>query len=127
MSLSYMFVFECLPEIQNARGIADVLMEMLNALDPKNPEGLKEQVIVDQCRSYQKRVRLLVNETADEELLCQGLALNDDLQRVISRHDNSVTGTTTVVRGAESSVVPLVNVNHEDDESEDEFSQLAHR
>ncbi|KAM1120653.1 hypothetical protein ACFX13_002457 [Malus domestica] len=119
-----------LPEIQNARGIADVLMEMLNALDAKNPEGLKEEVIVDlvdQCRSYQKRVRLLVNETADEELLCQGLALNDDLQRVISRHDDIVKGTTTVVRGAESSVVPLVNVNHEDDESEDEFSQLAHR
>ncbi|KAB2603669.1 target of Myb protein 1-like [Pyrus ussuriensis x Pyrus communis] len=119
-----------LPEIQNARGIAAVLMEMLNALDPKNPEGLKEEVIVDlvdQCRSYQKRVRLLVNETADEELLGQGLALNDDLQRAISRHDDIVKGTTTVVRGAESSVVPLVNVNHEDDESEDEFSQLAHR
>ncbi|XP_050145216.1 TOM1-like protein 3 isoform X2 [Malus sylvestris] len=119
-----------LPEIQNARGIADVLMEMLNVLDPKHPEGLKEEVIVDlvdQCRSYQKRVMLLVNETADEDLLCQGLALNDDLQRVISRHDDIVKGTTTVVRGAESSVVPLVNVNHEDDESEDEFSQLAHR
>ena len=55
------------------------------------------------------------------------MALNDDLQRVISRHDDIVKGTTTMVRGAESSVVPLVNVNHEDDESEDEFSQLAHR
>ncbi|KAL6211190.1 hypothetical protein ACLB2K_016417 [Fragaria x ananassa] len=119
-----------LPEIQNARGIADVLMEMLNALDTNNPEGLKEEVIVDlvdQCRSYQKRVMVLVNNTADESLLFQGLSLNDDLQRVLSRHDDMVKGTITGVRGPESSVVPLVNVNHEDDESEDEFAQLAHR
>jgi len=30
-------------------------------------------------------------------------------------------------REAETSVLPLVNVNHEDDESEDDFAQLAHR
>ncbi|XP_050363536.1 TOM1-like protein 3 [Argentina anserina] len=119
-----------LPEIQNARGIAEVLMEMLNALDANNPEGLKEEIIVDlvdQCRSYQKRVMLLVNNTVDESLLFQGLSLNDDLQRVLSRHDDMVKGTRTAIRGPESSVVPLVNVNHEDDESEDEFAQLAHR
>lgn len=64
---------------------------------------------------------------SNEELLCQGLALNDNLQRVLSRHDDIVKGTATGVRAPESSVVPLVNVNHEDDESEDEFAQLAHR
>ncbi|XP_022754585.1 TOM1-like protein 9 isoform X4 [Durio zibethinus] len=56
-----------LTEIQNARGIMDVLAEMLNALDPGKKEGLRQEVIVDlveQCRTNKQRVVHLINSTS---------------------------------------------------------------
>ncbi|XP_017236632.2 TOM1-like protein 9 isoform X1 [Daucus carota subsp. sativus] len=86
-----------LTEIQNARGIMDVLADMLSAISPGNKERLKQEVIVDlveQCRTYKQRVVHLVNSTSDESLLCEGLALNDDLQRLLAKHEELSDGNS---------------------------------
>ncbi|GMJ07679.1 TOM1-LIKE 8 [Hibiscus trionum] len=84
-----------LTEIQNAQSIMNTLAVMLNTLHPTDKEELEQDAIIDlveQCRVYKQRVLHLVNSTSDESLLRQGLELNDDLQRLLSKHQAIASG-----------------------------------
>ncbi|KAB2024777.1 hypothetical protein ES319_D06G109100v1 [Gossypium barbadense] len=118
-----------LTELQNARSIMNVLTEMLSAIDPANKEGLKQDVVLDlveQCRTFKQRVVHLVNSTSDESLLCQGLALNDDLQRVLAKHQSLATGTSQADKNKPEPAKepakasgPLVDTGHISNQSKD--------
>eukprot|EP00249_Psilotum_nudum_P017267 c26240_g1_i1 orf=337-2337(-) len=120
-----------LTDIEAARGGLDVLNEMLNAVDPHSKEVTKDDVIMDlvqQCQANQQKVMQLVNSTSDEELLCHGLALNDDLQRAIAKYNAIVSGSPLLSEHKQVSVSSqAVCYDQDEEEVEDEFSQLAHR
>eukprot|EP00252_Welwitschia_mirabilis_P001590 TRINITY_DN11488_c0_g1_i1.p1 TRINITY_DN11488_c0_g1~~TRINITY_DN11488_c0_g1_i1.p1 ORF type:complete len:579 (-),score=155.58 TRINITY_DN11488_c0_g1_i1:371-2107(-) len=119
-----------LSDIENARGSMNLLAEMLNALDPFSKEGINQEVItelVERCRTCKQQVLHLVNTTQDEELLGKGLALNDDLDGVLSRYNAIVSGYTVTWPKTSSTSKPVVTENPEDDETEDDTVQLSRR
>ncbi|KAL4183135.1 hypothetical protein AMTRI_Chr11g96620 [Amborella trichopoda] len=66
------------------------------------------------------------SDIRDEELLSQGLMLNDELQCVLCKHDGLLKGSS--INGEQIlTSKPLVNVDHEEDESEDDLAHLTHR
>lgn len=85
-----------LSDLDSIRQVTEVLSEMLQAINPNDKEAVKDEVIVDlvsQCRSNQKKIMQLVSSTGDEELLAQGLALNDEIQYIITKHDAISSGS----------------------------------
>lgn len=117
-----------LSDIHNARSGMEVLAEMLNAIDPRNKQALRDEVImelVEQCYTAERRVVQLVNTTSDEELLRQGLSLNDDVKRVLAKHDAMVSGAPVP---QERPSAPSLLIDHETREDPDDvLSQLSRR
>ncbi|XP_010256972.1 PREDICTED: target of Myb protein 1-like isoform X1 [Nelumbo nucifera] len=85
-----------LSNIDSMRSVMELLTEMLQAVNPNDREAVKDEVIVDlvsQCRSNQKRLIQMLTSTVDEEILGQGLALNDNLQSVLAKHNAIASGS----------------------------------
>ncbi|XP_027066988.1 TOM1-like protein 6 [Coffea arabica] len=146
-----------LSNIGSMRDVLDLLADMLQAVNPSDRSAVKDEVILDlveQCRSNQKKLMQMLTTTGDEELLAQGLELNDNLQNVLAKHDAIASGLPlpveltnhnlqlndkhhssikqdNAVKGSETtngnpSPVPRIQID-EDDEEEDDFAQLARR
>ncbi|KAJ0681310.1 putative TOM1-like protein, plant [Helianthus annuus] len=94
--------------IESMRNVSDLLSEMLQEVDPNDRAAVKDEVIVDvvdRCRSNQKKLMQMLVSTSDEELLGQGIELNDQLQTVLAKHDAFASGSPVPLQIA-SSVAP---------------------
>ncbi|KAF2306510.1 hypothetical protein GH714_018878 [Hevea brasiliensis] len=82
--------------LDSMRNVMELLSDMLQAVNPHDREALKDEIIVDlvnQCRSNQKKLMQMLTTTGDEELLGQGLELNDSLQTLLAKHDAIASGS----------------------------------
>ncbi|XP_057487598.1 TOM1-like protein 6 [Actinidia eriantha] len=82
--------------INSMRTVLDLLADMLQAVNPSDRASVKDEVIVDlinRCRSNQRKLMQMLTTTGDEDLLAQGLELNDSLQSVLAKHDAIASGS----------------------------------
>lgn len=149
-----------LSNLDSMQSVKELLAEMLQAVNPNDREALNDEIIADlvsQCRSNQKKLMQMLTSTGDEELLAQGLTLNDSLQSLLVKHDAIASGSPLPIemsapspsserkssgprstegkdpsprsRVAPASPISAVTTNQleEDEEEDDDFSQLARR
>ncbi|KAG5035841.1 hypothetical protein JHK87_010751 [Glycine soja] len=106
--------------IQKASNALEVLKEVLDAVDAQNPQGASDEFtldLVEQCSFQKQRVMHLVMASRDERIISRAIELNEQLQKVLARHDDlagRVTMTTT-------------RFDHEEAEEEEEPEQLVRR
>ncbi|GAB2272106.1 hypothetical protein Dimus_006925 [Dionaea muscipula] len=88
--------------MESTRNAMDLLSDMLQAVNPGDRTAVKDEVIadlVDRCRANQKKLMQMLTTTVDEDLLAQGLELNDALQGVLAKHDAIASGTPLLTNG----------------------------
>uniref|UniRef100_A0ACD5W268 Uncharacterized protein n=1 Tax=Avena sativa TaxID=4498 RepID=A0ACD5W268_AVESA len=132
-----------LGDLNNIRNVTELLSDMVYALNPSDQEAVKDEIITDlvsQCRSNQQKLMQFISSTGNEQLLKQGLEINDRLQNVLSKYDAIAAGTHLAVEAPPRETVespreePLAkpsppHIVEKDipNEEEDEFAQLAQR
>ncbi|XP_062207296.1 TOM1-like protein 7 isoform X2 [Phragmites australis] len=132
-----------LGDLNNIRNVTELLNDMVYALNPSDRMAVEGEIIADlvtQCRTNQQKLLQFVSSTGNEQLLKQGLEINDLLQSVLSKYDAIASGAPLAVEApvretveapreapaVKASAPPIVH-NDAADGEEDEFTQLAQR
>ncbi|XP_006655406.2 TOM1-like protein 6 [Oryza brachyantha] len=133
-----------LGDLNNIRDTTELLCDMVNALNPSDRMAVKDEIItelVSQCRSNQQKLMRFVSSTGNEELLKQGLEINDRLQGILAKHDAIAAGSPLPVETprrdeipredpkVKSSAPPIVppSAPPVEEDEDDEFAQIARR
>ncbi|CAM8885239.1 unnamed protein product [Rhodiola kirilowii] len=81
--------------IQKASATLQVLTEVLDAVNNQNPEGARDEFtldLVEQCSYQKQRIMHLIMTCRDEKMVSEAIPLNEQLERVLARHDALVSG-----------------------------------
>ncbi|CAJ1974764.1 unnamed protein product [Sphenostylis stenocarpa] len=107
--------------IQKASNALEVLKEVLDAVDAQNPQGARDEFtldLVEQCSFQKQRVMHLVMASRDERIVSRAIELNEQLQKVLARHDDLLAGRATIT---------ATRFYHEEADEEEEPEQLVRR
>ncbi|XXG85920.1 hypothetical protein AAC387_Pa11g0915 [Persea americana] len=99
-----------LSDLISSQSVMELLAEMLQAVNPNDHQSVKDEVIVDlasRCRSNHKKLVQLLNSTRDEELLGQGLVLNDSLQTLLAKYDAIASDSSLPTQAVGTSSKPI--------------------
>lgn len=107
--------------IQKASNVLEVLKEVLDAVDAKHPQGARDEFtldLVEQCSFQKQRVMHLVMASRDERIVSRAIEVNEQLQKVLERHDDLLSSKDTTT---------VNHFDHEEAEEEEEPEQLFRR
>ncbi|KAK8941157.1 hypothetical protein KSP39_PZI010497 [Platanthera zijinensis] len=125
-------------DLNNVRSVIDLFNNMLQAANPKDPEAIKDEALTflaDQCSILKKNLLQLINSTQNDGILGEALALNDNLQIVLSKYNALVSSLPSppkkypgILRSSASvSAVTSAMRRQFDDKDEDAFFSIAKR
>lgn len=108
--------------IQKASNSLEVLREVLDTATIQNEVAKDEFTLdlVEQCSFQKQRVMQLALKSRDEKVVYRAIELNEELQKVLERHDALLSSRSTLDANN-------FNVEDTEDEEEEEVEQLFRR